>query len=126
MRKNGINIREIKIYNKWKINPKIENKLDLLWWSLHILDKTSRKEALKILEEVDSLLKNSGDENLLYWFLRFSKDNNLFNLSSKVKTKIKKLIKKYMLRLEDLYDHERTIFEKYMIREPLEIINKYW
>lgn len=126
MRKKGINIKEIEIYNKWKINPKIENKLDFLWWNLRILDKVSAKKTLAILEEIDNLLKNSNDENLLYWFLRFIKDNNLFNLSYEVKTKIKELIKEYMLKIEDLYNCEKIILEKYMIKEPLEIINKYW
>lgn len=121
-----MDIKEIKIYSKWKINPKIKNKLDLLWWELHMLDKISEKESLKILKEIDNLLKGSNNENLLYWFLRFLKDSNLFNLPYKVKTKIKKLIKKYMLKLENLYNQEKVVFEKYMIKEPLEIINKYW
>jgi len=126
MTQKGINIQEIKIYSKWKINLKIKNELDLLWWSLHVLDKIPTKEALKILKEVHNLIKSSKDEVLIYWFLRFAKDNNLFFLSSKVKTKIKELIKEYMIKIEELYSRERITFEKYMIREPLEIINKYW
>lgn len=126
MAKKRINIQEIKIYGKWKIKPIIKNNLDLLWWSLHILDKIPTKEALKILKEVHDLIKSSNNEVLLYWFLRFAKDNNLFFLSSKVKTKIKELIKEYMIKIEELYSRERITFEKYMIKEPLEIINKYW
>jgi len=126
MIQKGINIQEIKVYGKWKINPKIKNELDFLWWSLHILDKIPTKEALKILKEVNSLIRSSNDEVFLYWFLRFAKDNNLFFLPFKVKTKIKELIKEYVIKIEELYSCEKITFEKHMIREPLEIINKYW
>lgn len=118
--------KKIKVYDRWKLKPKIKNKLDFLWWSLHILDKVSEEKALKILEEIDHLLENTNDKDLLYWFLRFLKDNNLFNLSSKIKIKMKKLIKKYITKFENLYNNEENIFEKYMTKEPLEIIKKYW
>jgi len=116
----------MKIYGKWKLETKVNNNLDLLWWSLHVLDKVSEEDGLKILEEMDHLLGATNDDDLLYWFLRFSKDNNLFKLSSKIKIRIKRLIKKYIKRLDNLYNNAGNIFEKYMIMEPLEIISKYW
>jgi len=114
------------IYRKWILKPKIKNRLDILWWDLHVLDKVSEEERGRILQNLSYLLKKSKDESLLYWSLRFLKDINSFALSSKIKSKIKKIIKKNISKFDSLYCKGKNIFERHMIKEPLEIINKYW
>lgn len=117
--------RALFIYGKWKLPLLEKEKIDLLWWGIRLLDKLSEKEATKVLKTVRTTLIKAENPDLFYWFLRFSKDCNPFVLSPKIKREIKDLVVNYTEKLESLKE-EGNEFEQYLIKEPLEVIKRYW
>ena len=116
---------EINIYGN-KAYFKVNNSYDFLWWATHVIDKVEKNDAIKLLKRIKKILYESKDPNILYWFLRFSKDLDLFNLDNKIKEEIKVLIKKLKKRILNIYNEADVFFEKHLIVEPYDVITKYW
>ena len=117
-------MRVIKVYDK-EFTIRIEREIDLLWWFTHLLDKVPKRIAILWLDRLNDLLKKNENRELMYWFLRFVKDNNPFHMDKKIKNKVFFLAKKYKKLLERSYGRMLP-FKKYLIKEPIKMIKKYW